>query len=146
VLASLDQTCDVTSPVLLLPAGLAWLRSVVDCAQLLLCVCVKMRAMLACALISVARGEEGAPCDTYGSVGTPCVGAYSLLRAMYSAYDGPLYFVRRASDNTTRAVSVRSAGGFADTSTQVRTCASEGVVLLLVVGGAVCSDVAIWRK
>ena len=120
----------MTSPVLLLPAGLAWLRSVVDCAQLLLCVGVKMRPMLACALISVARGEEGAPCDTYGSAGTPCVGAYSLLRAMYSAYDGPLYFVRRASDNTTRAVSVRSAGGFADTSTQVR---SEGVVLLLVV-------------
>ncbi len=41
------------------------------------------------------------PCDIYAAAGTPCVAAHSTTRALYAAYDGPLYQVSRASDNTT---------------------------------------------
>src|SRR6266545_2924545 len=38
------------------------------------------------------------PCDIYAFAGTPCVAAHSTTRALYAAYDGPLYQVRRLSD------------------------------------------------
>ncbi len=41
------------------------------------------------------------PCDIYASGGTPCVAAHSTVRALFTAYNGNLYQVRRASDNTT---------------------------------------------
>ncbi len=72
-----------------------------------------------------------APCDIYNASGIPCVGAFSLVRALYSAYSGPLYVVRRASDNTTRAVPLKSAGGFPDTTVQDAFCAG--------------TDCAVWR-
>jgi hypothetical protein len=87
--------------------------------------------MRASVLAVTACVASGAPCDIYDASGTPCVGAFSLLRALYSAYDGPLYFVRRVSDNTTRAVLVKTAGGFADSSTQDAFCAG--------------TDCAVWR-
>ena len=37
------------------------------------------------------------PCDIYAAGGTPCVAAYSTVRALYVSYDGPLYQVQRAS-------------------------------------------------
>ena len=37
--------------------------------------------------------------------------AHSTTRALYGAYNGPLYQVRRSSDNTTRDIGVLSAGG-----------------------------------
>ena len=46
------------------------------------------------------------PCDIYAAGGTPCVAAHSTTRALYAAYNGPLYQVRRASDNTTRDIGV----------------------------------------
>ncbi|MEV7971457.1 arabinofuranosidase catalytic domain-containing protein, partial [Sphaerisporangium sp. NPDC088356] len=41
------------------------------------------------------------PCDIYAAGGTPCVAAHSTTRALYGSYNGPLYQVRRSSDNTT---------------------------------------------
>src|SRR6185437_12110460 len=38
------------------------------------------------------------PCDIYAAGRTPCVAAYSTVRALYRAYQGPLYQVRRVSD------------------------------------------------
>jgi hypothetical protein len=67
---------------------------------------------------SVAPG----PCDIYQSAGTPCVAAHSTVRALYSAYKGALYQVRRASDNSTKDVPVLDAGGFADVSVQNTFC------------------------
>ena len=91
-----------------------------------------MRSLLITICISAASCAA-APllCDIYDAAGTPCVGAFSLVRALYSAYAGPLYVVRRASDNTTRAVPLKSAGGFPDTTVQDAFCAG--------------TDCAIWR-
>ena len=50
------------------------------------------------------------PCDIYAAGGTPCVAAHSTTRALYGAYNGPLYQVRRASDNTTRDIGVAERG------------------------------------
>src|SRR5580693_8114587 len=44
------------------------------------------------------------PCNIYASGGTPCVAAYSLVRALYGSYDGPLYQVTRTSDGTTKKI------------------------------------------
>jgi hypothetical protein len=71
------------------------------------------------------------PCDIYASGGTPCVAAHSTTRALYASYNGPLYQVRRASDNTTRDIGVLSAGGGADAATQDSFCA--GTTCLIVV-------------
>jgi len=62
------------------------------------------------------------PCDIYQSGGTPCVAAHSTTRALYGAYAGNLYQVRRASDNATKDIPVLTAGGFADVSVQDQYC------------------------
>jgi len=46
------------------------------------------------------------------------VAAHSTTRALYGAYDGPLYQVRRASDNATQDIGVLSTGGNADAAAQ----------------------------
>ena len=43
-----------------------------------------------------------------------------MVRALFASYAGPLYAVRRASDNTTKAIPVLVPGGYADASAQVR--------------------------
>ncbi len=63
------------------------------------------------------------PCDIYAAAGTPCVAAHSTTRALFSAYNGPLYQVRRASDGTTTNISTLSAGGYANAATQDSFCA-----------------------
>ena len=40
-------------------------------------------------------------CDIYASAGAPCVAAHSTTRALYAAYNGPLYQVLRQSDGKT---------------------------------------------
>lgn len=62
-----------------------------------------------------------APCDVYGAAGTPCVGAFSLVRSMFSAYDGGLYQVTR-TDNATIDVGVLVPGGVANASAQTAFC------------------------
>ena len=69
-----------------------------------------------------STGAAAAPCDVYATAGTPCVGAFSMLRALFESYAGPLYVVRRSSDNTTRAVYVRTPGGFANATAQDDFC------------------------
>ncbi|MET8950945.1 alpha-L-arabinofuranosidase B [Streptomyces sp. NPDC004533] len=77
----------------------------------------------------LAAGAPGAaaagslPCGIYAAAGTPCVAAHSLVRALYSAYDGPLYQVRRASDGATANIGVLSVGGYADAAAQDSFCA-----------------------
>jgi len=46
-------------------------------------------------------GNKG-PCDIYARAGAPCVAAHSTTRALYAAYNGPLYQVMRQSDGKTR--------------------------------------------
>jgi hypothetical protein len=61
---------------------------------------------------SQAAGSQ--PCDIYGAGGTPCVAAHITTRALYAAYNGPLYQVRRSSDSAVKDIGVLSAGGPTD--------------------------------
>jgi hypothetical protein len=69
------------------------------------------------------------PCDTYGSAGTPCVAAHSTTRALYAAYNGPLYQVKRASDNATQDIGLLSTGGYANAATQDNFCSGTSCVI-----------------
>jgi hypothetical protein len=71
---------------------------------------------------SGAAGSTGmGPCDIYATGNTPCVAAHSTVRALFSAYSGALYQVKRA-DGMTRDIPVLAAGGFADSSQQESFC------------------------
>jgi hypothetical protein len=52
------------------------------------------------------------PCDIYAAGGTPCVAAHRTVRALYAEYDGPLYQIKRKSDNQTKDIPLRSKGGY----------------------------------
>jgi hypothetical protein len=54
------------------------------------------------------------PCDIYKAGGTPCVAAHSMVRALYGTYNGPLYQVKRKSDNAAKDIGVLSPGGYAN--------------------------------
>ncbi len=76
-----------------------------------------------------AGGDSGAenrkgPCDIYRDGNTPCVAAHSTVRALYAAYDGKLYQVRRA-DKAVQDIGVLSPGGIADASVQETFCANS---------------------
>ena len=62
------------------------------------------------------------PCNIYAAGGTPCVAAYSTVRALYRAYRGPLYRVTRASDGATASIGTRR-DGYADAAAQDSFCA-----------------------
>src|ERR1700744_5796598 len=72
------------------------------------------------------------PCDLYAAGGTPCVAAHSTTRALYAAYNGPLYQVMRLSDHRVknigvvrpRALPTPDAGGYADSAAQDAFCAN----------------------
>jgi hypothetical protein len=81
--------------------------------------------LAALGLIAVPGATQAAgslPCDIYGAAGTSCVAAYSTVRALYSAYDGPLYQVRRVSDGATTDVGLLATGGYANASEQDAFC------------------------
>ena len=68
-------------------------------------------------LPTTVDAASGPPCDLFAASGTPCVAAHSLTRALFSDYAGPLYRVRRSSDNSTLDISVLSrATGVADSA------------------------------
>ncbi|GIM93671.1 arabinofuranosidase catalytic domain-containing protein [Paractinoplanes toevensis] len=79
-----------------------------------------------------ARAAGTGPCDIYASGGTPCVAAHSTTRALYGAYNGPLYQVRRSSDNTTRDIGVLTAGGYANAAVQDSFCAGTSCVVTVL--------------
>ena len=62
------------------------------------------------------------PCDIYKDGGTPCVAAHSTVRALFGAYSGVLYQVKRASDKTTKDIGVVTPGGQADGTAQDAFC------------------------
>src|ERR1044071_7570517 len=82
--------------------------------------------------IGVAQAATTLPCDIYASGGTPCVAAHSTTRALFGTYNGPLYQVRRSSDNTTRDVGVQSAGGVVDAATQDSFCNGTSCVITIL--------------
>ncbi|WP_433087578.1 arabinofuranosidase catalytic domain-containing protein [Dactylosporangium sp. CA-052675] len=84
------------------------------------------------AVPTAAEAATSQPCDIYAAGGTPCVAAHSTTRALYGAYNGPLYQVRRSSDNTTRDIGVLSAGGYADAAAQDSFCANTSCVVTII--------------
>src|SRR6185437_1141042 len=79
-----------------------------------------------------AHAASQGPCGIYAAGGTPCVAAHSTTRALYAAYNGPLYQVRRASDNATANVGLLSAGGVANASTQDSFCSGTSCVITVI--------------
>jgi hypothetical protein len=54
--------------------------------------------------------------------GTPCVAAHSVVRALYGAFAGKLYSVKRLSDGTVADIGVLEAGGLANAAVQDAFC------------------------
>jgi non-reducing end alpha-L-arabinofuranosidase len=77
-----------------------------------------LSALIDISLLQQKAVAVSCPCDIYEAGGTPCVAAHSTVRALYNSYDGPLYQVRRTSDNATRDIGVASPGGYANTAAQ----------------------------
>ena len=102
-------------------------------------VCTTARMRPSCVSMSTDRavtatftgGTQG-PCDIYQAASTPCVAAHSTVRALYAAYSGSLYQVRRASDGGTRDIPVLAAGGFANTSVQDSFCANTSCTISII--------------
>jgi hypothetical protein len=83
-------------------------------------------------LVGTSGTSSAAPCDIYASGGTPCVAAHSTTRAMFDAYNGPLYQVRRSTDNATRDIGLLSAGGSADAAAQDSFCAGATCLISII--------------
>ncbi|MEU5265788.1 arabinofuranosidase catalytic domain-containing protein [Amycolatopsis sp. NPDC021455] len=81
---------------------------------------------------TASQAATQGPCDIYAAGGTPCVAAHSTTRALYGAYNGSLYQVRRASDNTTRDIGVLSAGGVANAAAQDSFCAGTTCLITVI--------------
>src|SRR5205823_9968103 len=77
----------------------------------------------------VAQAAGSLPCDIYASAGTPCVAAHSTTRALFSAYSGRLYQVKRWSDSTTTDIGTLSAGGYANAAAQDSFCANTSCTI-----------------
>ncbi|MEO6599837.1 MAG: arabinofuranosidase catalytic domain-containing protein [Polyangiaceae bacterium] len=71
-----------------------------------------------------ATGSLVLPCDIYAAGNNMCVAAHSTIRALFGAYTGNLYQVKRASDGTTKDIAVLDKGGFANSSAQEMFCAA----------------------
>src|SRR4051812_17325873 len=80
----------------------------------------------------VSQAATSQPCDIYASGGTPCVAAHSTTRALYAAYTGSLYQVKRASDSATRNITPLSAGGVANAAAQDTFCAGTTCLITII--------------
>ena len=113
------------------------MKTRIDCVLMLSLVLTAVGATLTMAQ-QAPTARSGVPphrpqgsCDIYASAGDPCVAAHSTTRALYAAYNGPLYQVLRQSDGKTldigvvqpAASPVPDAGGYADAAAQDRFCA-----------------------
>ncbi len=80
------------------------------------------------------------PCDIYAAAGDPCVAAHSTTRAMYASYNGPLYQLKRLSDNALKNIGVvqpvaspfPDSGGYADAAAQDAFCANTTCLITKV--------------
>jgi hypothetical protein len=78
-----------------------------------------------------STGATTLPCDVYAADGGPCVAAHSTVRALYAAYSGPLYQVRK-SDGTTMDIVVLEPGGFANSADQETFCGTSGCTISII--------------
>jgi hypothetical protein len=71
------------------------------------------------------------PCDIYADDGGPCVAAHSTVRALFRAYSGLLYQVRKA-DGTVRDIGVLAPGGFANAAGQDAFCGADACTISII--------------
>ena len=89
------------------------------------------------AILTVSTGAGAAPprpqgpCDIYGAANTPCVAAHSTTRALYASYNGPLYQVKRQSDDTILDIGM-IVDGYAAAAAQDAFCATTMYVITLI--------------
>jgi hypothetical protein len=83
-------------------------------------------------LPGISQAAGPLPCDIYGSAGAPCVAAHSTTRALFAAYNGNLYQVRRASNNATMNIGVLAAGDYANAAAQDAFCANTTCVITII--------------
>ena len=97
---------------------------------------LKTSLLLAPIAVAAALARPGAaparpqgPCDIYAAAGDACVAAHSTTRALFAAYNGPLYQVLRQSDGKALDIGVvqpsaSDAGGYANAAVQDAFCAN----------------------
>ncbi|KAI9043153.1 alpha-L-arabinofuranosidase B [Aspergillus affinis] len=88
--------------------------------------------VLALGLVGTGSVVAAGPCDIYSSGGTPCIAAHSTTRALYSAYSGSLYQVKRGSDGTTTNIAPLSAGGVANAAAQDSFCSGTTCLITII--------------
>ena len=76
------------------------------------------------------RGVDG-PCDILAAGNTPCVAAHSTVRLLASTYTGPLYQLRRVSDNKMQDIEFLPESGAADSSAQIAFCTSKCTISII---------------
>ena len=76
-----------------------------------------------------ATATRTGPCDIYQAANTPCVAAHSTVRALYGAYTGPLYQVRKGS--STKDIPV-AADGYVDISVQDTFCSGGTCTISII--------------
>ncbi|TGJ80927.1 hypothetical protein E0Z10_g7844 [Xylaria hypoxylon] len=89
-------------------------------------------SILTLGLVATGSLVAAGPCDIYSSGGTPCVAAHSTTRALYSAFTGSLYQVKRGSDGATTNIAPLSAGGVANAGAQDTFCASTTCLITII--------------
>ncbi|HUO38266.1 MAG TPA: arabinofuranosidase catalytic domain-containing protein [Mycobacterium sp.] len=77
-------------------------------------------------------GTAPLPCDAFAAGGGPCVAAHSTVRALYSAYNGPLYQVRKTADGTTMDIMPLEPGGFANAADQDTFCGAGACTISII--------------
>ena len=78
-----------------------------------------------------AKAFTGGPCDIYAIDGGPCVAAHSTVRALYAAYSGPLYQVKKA-DGSTKDITPLTPGGFANADDQDTFCGTDACTISII--------------
>ena len=76
--------------------------------------------------------QSTGPCDIYADGKTPCIAAHSTTRALYKAYKGHLYQVKRSSDGTKHDIAPLAAGGVADAAVQDEFCKGTSCVISII--------------
>ena len=82
-------------------------------------------------VVALAQQGNAGTCDIYAAGGTPCGAAYSMVRALYNTYSGPLYQIRRA-DNTLKDIGLLSVGGYVDAATQDSFCTGTTCTISII--------------
>jgi hypothetical protein len=88
--------------------------------------------LFALGLLATGSLVAAGPCDIYASGNTPCIAAHSTTRALYSAFSGSLYQVKRGSDNHTTDIAPLTAGGVANAAAQDNFCSRTTCLITVI--------------